>query len=29
VRAVRTTINLTTLGYLADIDDGTAVGEDD
>jgi prepilin-type N-terminal cleavage/methylation domain-containing protein len=29
VRAVRTTINLTTLGYLADIDDGTSPGEDD
>jgi len=28
-RAVRTTINLMTLGYLADIDDGTSPGEDD
>ncbi len=29
VRAVRVSINTTTLGYLADIDDGTSPGEDD
>ena len=29
VRGIRTSINTTTLGYLADIDDGTSPGEDD